>query len=178
MSISRHFAYFLTTSVQTGLCRLSPEFTLRFLTLYMISLKGAGNSFWGWTTPPLRCNQVKKPNVNGGRIGRKLILSSAALLEKTEAGYFRASSVNMVFDQGQGSHNNHDDPSLSNNGISSNLAEIFEADSTIVDVTKESIVNGEFNAVDDLEKMTVVKLKSELEKYGFEKKRENKGIQC
>ena len=26
-----------------------------------------------WTTPPLRCTQVKKPKVNGGRIGRTLI---------------------------------------------------------------------------------------------------------
>ena len=102
----------------------------------------------------------------------------SCLVEKTEADYFRASSVKMVFDQGQGSQNNHDDSSLSNNGISSNLAEIFEAACTIADVTKESIVNGEFNAVANLENLTVVKLKAELEKYGFEKKRENKGIQC
>ena len=67
---------------------------------------------------------------------------------------------------------------MSNNGISSNLAERFEAACTIADVTKKSIVNGEFNAVANLEKLTVVKLKAELEKYGFEKKRENKGIQC
>ena len=46
----------------------------------------------------------------------------SCLVEKPEADYFRASSVKMVFDQGQGSHNNHDDSSLSNNGISSNLA--------------------------------------------------------
>ena len=84
----------------------------------------------------------------------------------------------MVFDQGQGSQNNHDNSSLSNNGISSNLAERFEAACTMADVTKESIVNGEFNAVSKLEKLTVVKLKAELEKYGFEMKRENKGIQC
>ena len=70
----------------------------------------------------------------------------------------------MVFDQGQGSQNNHGDSPLSNNGISSNLAEIFEADFTIADVTKESILNGEFNAVANLEKLTVVKLKAELEK--------------
>ena len=80
----------------------------------------------------------------------------------------------MVFDQGQGSQNNHDDSSLSKNGISSNLAEIFEAACTIADVAKESIVNGELNAVANLEKLTVVKLKAELEEYGFEKKRENK----
>ena len=77
----------------------------------------------------------------------------------------------MDFDQAQGSHNNNDDSSLSNNGISSNFAERFEADCTIADVTKESIVNGEFNAVANLENLTVVKLKAELEKYGFEKKR-------
>ena len=70
----------------------------------------------------------------------------------------------MVFDQGQGSQNNHDNYFLSNNGISSNLAEIFEAACTIADVTKESILNGEFNAVANLEKLTVVKLKAELEK--------------
>ena len=102
----------------------------------------------------------------------------SCLVEKTEADYFRASSVKMVFDQGQGSQNNHDNSSLSNNGISSNLAEIFEAACTIADVTRESIVNGEFNVVTNLEKLTVVKLKAELEKYGFEKNRENKGIQC
>ena len=65
---------------------------------------------------------------------------------------------------------------MSNNGISSNLSEIFEAACTIADVTKESIVKGEFNAVANLEKLTVVKLKAELEKYGFEKKRESKGM--
>ena len=53
---------------------------------------------------------------------------------------------------------------MSNNGISSNLAERFEAACTIADVTKESIVNGEFNAVANLEKLTVVELKEELEK--------------
>ena len=84
----------------------------------------------------------------------------------------------MVIYQGQGSQNNHDDSSLSNNSISSNLAEGFEAACTIADVTKESIVNGEFNAVANLENLTIVKLKAELEKYGFEKKRESKGIQC
>ena len=84
----------------------------------------------------------------------------------------------MVFDQGQGSQNNHNNQSLSNNGIRSNLAERFEAACTISDVTKESIVNGEFNAVANLENLTVVKLKAELEKYSFDKKRENKGIQC
>ena len=70
----------------------------------------------------------------------------------------------MVFDQGQGSDNNHDDSSFYNNGISSNLAERFEVACTIADVTKESIVNGEFNVVANLEKLTVVKLKAELEK--------------
>ena len=70
----------------------------------------------------------------------------------------------MVLDQGQGSRNNHDDSSFSNNGISSNLAERFEVACTIADVTKESIVNGEFNVVANLEKITVVKLKAELEK--------------
>ena len=40
----------------------------------------------------------------------------------------------MVFDQGQGSQNNRDDLSLSNNGISSNLAERFEVACTIADV--------------------------------------------
>ena len=84
----------------------------------------------------------------------------------------------MVFDQGQGSQNNHEDSSFYNNGISSNLAEIFEAACTTEDVTKESIVNGEFNTVSNLEKLTVVKLKAELEKYGFENNRESKGIQC
>ena len=83
----------------------------------------------------------------------------------------------MVFDQGQGSQNNHDDSSFSNNGISSNLLERFEAAFTIADVTKESIVNGEFNAVTNLENLTVIKLKAELEKYGFEKI-ESKGIKC
>ena len=53
----------------------------------------------------------------------------------------------MVFDQGQGSQNNHDDSSLSNNDISSNLTERFEAAFTIADVTKESIVKEESNAV-------------------------------
>ena len=70
----------------------------------------------------------------------------------------------MVFDQVQEYQNNHDYSSFSNNGISSNLAEIFEAACTIADVTKESILNGEFNAVANLEKLTVVKLKAELEK--------------
>ena len=70
----------------------------------------------------------------------------------------------MVFYQGQGSQNNHDDSSFSNNGIISNLAERFEAACTIADVIKESIVNGEFNEVANLEKLTVVKLKAELEK--------------
>ena len=84
----------------------------------------------------------------------------------------------MVFDQVQASQNNHDNSSLSNNGINSNLAEKFEAACTIVDVTKESIVNREFNAVANLENLTVVELKAELKKYGFEKKRESKGIQC
>ena len=77
----------------------------------------------------------------------------------------------MVFNQGQGYQNNHDDSFLSNNGISSNLAERFEAACTISDVTKESIVNGELNAFTNLENLTVVKLKAELEKYSFEKKR-------
>ena len=80
----------------------------------------------------------------------------------------------MIFDQGLGSHNNDDYSSLSNNGISSNLAEIFEAACTIADVTKESIVNGEFNAVANLEKLITVKLKEELEKSGFEKKEMNR----
>ena len=53
----------------------------------------------------------------------------------------------------------------------------YKAACTIAYATKESIVNGELNAVPNLEKLTVVKLKVELEKYGFEKKRENKGIQ-
>ena len=46
----------------------------------------------------------------------------SCLVEKTEADYFRASSVKMVLDQGQGSQNNHDNSSLSNNGINKNLA--------------------------------------------------------
>ena len=79
----------------------------------------------------------------------------------------------MVFDQGQGSQNNHNDSSLSNNGISSNLTERFEAACTIADLTKESIVNGESNAVANLEKLTVVKLKTEVEKHDFEKNKMN-----
>ena len=66
---------------------------------------------------------------------------------------------------------------MSNNGININLAEIFESACTIADVTKESIVNGEFNAVANLEKLTVVKLKAELDKYGFEKNIVSKVIQ-
>ena len=85
----------------------------------------------------------------------------SCIFEKTEADYFRASSVKMVFNKGQGSQNNHGDSSLSNNGIRSNLAERFESACTISDVTKESIVNGEFNAVANLENLTVVKLKAE-----------------
>ena len=87
-------------------------------------------------------------------------LELSFLVEKTEADYSRASSVKMVFDQGQGSQNNRDDLSLSNNGISSNLAEIFDAACTIADVTKESIVNGKSNAVANLENLTIVKLKA------------------
>ena len=98
----------------------------------------------------------------------------SCLVEKNEAEYFRASSVNMVVDQGQGSQNNQDDSSLSNNGIIINLAERFEAACTIADITKESIVNGEFNTVANLEKLTVLKLKTELDKYGFEKKKMNR----
>ena len=60
----------------------------------------------------------------------------SCLIEKTEDDHFRASSVKMVFDQGQGSQNNHDDSSLSNNGIISNLAEIFEEACTIADVQR------------------------------------------
>ena len=100
------------------------------------------------------------------------------LVEKTEADYFRASYFKMVFYQGQGSQNNHNNSSMSNNGINSNLVERFEASCTISDVTKESIVNGEFNVVYNLENLTVIKLKTKLEKYGFKKKRESKGIQC
>ena len=80
-------------------------------------------------------------------------LNISCLVEKTEADYFREISIKMVFDQGQGSQKNHDDSSLSNNGISSNLEEIFEAACTIADVTKETIVDGESNVVANLEKL-------------------------